>query len=273
MAERTRSTIDINADVGESFGSWRLGDDEALIPLISSANVACGYHGGDPLVIRRTIELAVAHGVAVGAHPGYPDLVGFGRRRLDMAADDLEAAVEYQVAALAGMARAAGTGLRHVKPHGALYTAASEDVAVAEPIARAVARISRDLVLVAPAGSALAAAARAAGLRVRAEAFADRAYEPDGRLRSRRLPGAVHEDPVVVARQAVAIATGVPLTAFDGSPLLVAADTICLHGDTPGAVEHARAVRAALRARGIDVSAGGIDVLAGPSPGHRPGTA
>ncbi len=244
----TTVAIDLNADVGESFGAWPMGRDEALIPLISSANIACGFHASDPRVIRHTIELALANGVALGAHPGYPDLAGFGRRRLDMTADELEAAVEYQVAALAGMARAAGGELRHVKAHGALYNVAADEARVAEAIARGVARISRDLVLVAMAGSSLVAAGRAAGLAVSAEAFADRAYEPDGRLRSRRLPGAVHEDSEVVVRQALAIATGQPITASDGSTLVIAADT-------PGAVEHATAIREAFGSAGIRVSA------------------
>ena len=249
------ATIDLNADVGESFGAWPMGRDEALIPLVSSANVACGFHAGDPLVIRRTIALALASGVAVGAHPGYPDLAGFGRRRLDMSADELSAAVEYQVAALAGMTRAAGGELRHVKPHGALYNLAADDSAVAEAIAEGVARVSRDLVLVGMAGSALVAAGLAAGRGVSAEAFADRAYEPDGRLRSRRLPGAVHADTDTVVRQALAIATGGPVIASDGSRLRIVADTLCLHGDTPGAVEHALAIREALAAHGVRVSA------------------
>lgn len=248
-------TIDLNADVGESFGPWPMGRDEALIPLISSANIACGFHAGDPLVIRRTIDLALANGVAVGAHPGYPDLAGFGRRRLDMTADELEAAVEYQVAALVGMTRAAGGELRHVKPHGALYNVAADDRRVADAIAGGVARVSRDLVLVGMAGSSLVAAGRAAGLPTSAEAFADRSYEPDGRLRSRRLPGAVHDDTAVVVRQALSIATGQPITVSDGSALAIAADTLCLHGDTPGAVEHATAIREALAAAGIRVSA------------------
>ena len=248
-------TMDLNADVGESFGSWRLGSDEDLMPLISSANIACGFHAGDPLVIRRTIDLALANGVAIGAHPGYPDLVGFGRRRLDMAADELEAAVEYQLAALSGMARAAGGDLRHVKPHGALYNTAAHDPAVADAIVRAVARISRDLIVVGLAGSALVASSRAVGLAVFSEAFADRAYEPDGRLRSRRLPGAVHDDPSVVVRQSLAIAMGHPVIAFDGSPIKISADTLCLHSDTPRAVELARAIRGAFQAHGIQVTA------------------
>lgn len=247
--------IDLNADVGESFGSWRLGRDEELMTLISSASIACGFHAGDPLVIRRTIDLALANGVAIGAHPGYPDLVGFGRRRLEMTTEELEAAVEYQLAALSGMARAAGGDLRHVKPHGALYNVAADDPAVAEAVVRAVSRISRDLIVVGLAGSGLVAAGRAAGLAVLSEAFADRAYEPDGRLRSRRLPRAIHDDPSVVVRQALAIAMGHPVIASDGSSLAISADTLCLHGDTPRAVEFARAIRSAFQTRGILVTA------------------
>jgi 5-oxoprolinase (ATP-hydrolysing) subunit A len=248
-------TIDLNADLGESFGSWNLGRDEEMMALISSTNIACGFHAGDPLVIRRTIDLAMLNGVTMGAHPGYPDLVGFGRRRLEMAVEELEAAVEYQVAALSGMARAAGGELRHVKPHGALYQVAADDPAVAEAVIRAVSRISRDLMVVGPAGSALVLAGRAAGLAVRSEAFADRAYEPDGRLRSRRLPGAVHDDTSIVVQQALAIAMGQPVVAYDGSSLAISADTLCLHGDTPIAVELARAIRGAFQDRGIQVTA------------------
>ncbi len=235
--------IDLNADVGEGFGPWPMGADEALIPIVSSVNVACGFHAGDPLVIDRTIRLALAAGAAVGAHPGYPDREGFGRRDLAMTADELEAAVLYQVAALAGMVAAAGGRLRHVKAHGALYNRATADPAVAEPIARAVRRISPDLVLVGPPDSALLAAGTAAGLRTAAEGFADRAYEADGSLRSRRLPGAVHTDPAVAAAQAVALATEGRFA------------TLCVHGDTPGAAGIARAVRTALEAAGHRVAA------------------
>ncbi len=245
--------IDLNSDVGESFGSWHLGHDEALIPLVSSINVACGFHAGDPLVMARTVGLARRVGVAIGAHPGYPDLVGFGRRDLDMAPDELEAALLYQVGALAAIASAADTELQHVKPHGALYNRASVDPEVARTIARAVRGFSRELVLVGLAGSALLDAGREAGLRVAAEAFADRAYEPDGTLRSRRLPEAVLSDPQLVARRAVAMATESRVEAIDGSIVELHADTICLHGDTPGPAAIAHAVRAALDAAGVRV--------------------
>jgi UPF0271 protein len=243
--------IDLNADVGESFGAWRIGDDEALIPLITSANVACGGHAGDPLTIQRAVSIASENGVAVGAHPGYPDLAGFGRRQLEMPRDELEASLIYQIGAVAAFARAAGTELRHVKAHGALYNLAARDQAVAETIARAVRRISESLVLVGLAGSALLEAGRAAGLGVAAEAFCDRAYEADGSLRSRTLPGSVVSSADAAAAQAVRIVRDGRVTAFDGTEVAVAADTICVHGDTPGAVDFARAIRAALADAGV----------------------
>lgn len=247
--------IDLNSDVGESLGAWSIGADEELIPLVTSVNVACGFHAGDPLVIEHTVALAVRSGAAIGAHPGYPDLAGFGRRDLDMSPSELEAAVLYQVAAVAGFARAAGRELVHVKPHGALYNRAVHDEAAAASIARAVRRFSQDLVLVGLSGSLMLDAGRAEGLRVAAEAFADRRYEADGALRSRRLEGAVLADPAEAAAQAVAIATTGKVTTFDGTEVSVAADTICLHGDTPGAAAHARAVRDALERAGVTVRA------------------
>ena len=250
--------IDLNADVGESLGPWPMGDDATLIPLVTSVNIACGFHGGDPLTIERTVALAAAAGVAIGAHPGYPDLVGFGRRDLAMAPAELEAAIVYQVGAVATFARAAGAELRHVKVHGALYHRAAADSATAEVVARAVRRCSADLVLVGFAGSKLLAAGARAGLRTAAEAFPDRAYEPDGTLTPRGRPGAVLEDSAAIAERAVRMARDGEVTAVDGSTTALRADTICLHGDTPGAVEHARAVRAALEAAGIDVRA--IDI-------------
>ena len=240
--------IDLNADVGESFGAWSIGEDESLIPWVSSVNVAAGLHAGDPTTIARTIELAIRHGAAIGAHPGYPDLAGFGRRPMALAPDEIEASVLYQVGAVAAFARAAGVELRHVKAHGALYNRAARDEPAAAAIARAVARFDRSLVLVGLAGSVQVAAGRAAGLSVAEEAFADRAYEPDGSLRSRDLPGAVIEDPDAAAAQALAIVRG-SVIASDGSPLAVRADTICVHGDLPGAAARARAVREALDAR------------------------
>jgi 5-oxoprolinase (ATP-hydrolysing) subunit A len=247
--------VDLNADVGEGVGPWPMGDDERLIPLVTSVNIACGAHAGDPLTIDRTVRAAAAHGVAVGAHPGYPDLVGFGRRDLDMAPDELEASLVYQIGAIAAFARAAGTPLRHVKPHGALYNLAARDPAVATTIARAVARVSGDLVLVGLAGSAFGSAASDAGLAFAAEAFADRAYEADGTLRSRRQPGAILESPDLAAAQALSIVRDGCVTSHDGRVVAVRADTICIHGDTPGAAEFAAAIRAALAGAGVTIAA------------------
>jgi UPF0271 protein len=232
-----------------------MGDDATLIPLVTSVNVACGAHAGDPITIERTVRLAASHGVAVGAHPGYPDLVGFGRRDLDMAPDELEASIVYQVAAVAAFAADAGVPLRHVKPHGALYNAAARNPELAAVIARAVVRVSPSLMLVGLAGSSLIGAGRAAGLRTAAEGFADRAYEADGSLRSRRLDGAVHTDPAVVAAQAVSIVRDGVVKSRDGVAVPVRADTICIHGDSPGAADFARAIREALAAAGVTVAA------------------
>jgi 5-oxoprolinase (ATP-hydrolysing) subunit A len=248
--------IDLNADVGESFGAWCAGEDEALIPLVTSVNVAAGFHAGDPLVIERTVALAARAGAAVGAHPGYPDLGGFGRRAMALSPAEIEAAVLYQVGAVAAFARAAGTELHHVKAHGALYNRAARDRAAADAIARAVRRFSTELVLVGLAGSALVAAGRDAGLAVAEEAFADRAYESDGRLRQRDLEGAVLDDPATAAAQALAIVAG-GVRAMDGSTLVVRADTICVHGDHPGAAGRARAVRQALERAGVEIRAPG----------------
>lgn len=247
--------VDLNADVGESFGAWSLGEDEALIPLVTSVNVACGLHAGDPVTIERTIRIAVLHGVSVGAHPGYADLAGFGRRAMDLPPDEVEASVLYQIGAVAGFARAAGTGLRHVKAHGALYNRAARDPQAAAAIARAIRRFDGDLVLVGLAGSALLDAGRGEGLAVAAEAFADRGYEPDGSLRARHHPDALLDDPDAAAAQALAIVRDHAVRAVDGSRVDVAADTICVHGDAPGAAARARAVRSALEAAGVDVRA------------------
>lgn len=240
--------VDLNCDMGESFGAYALGQDEQVMPFITSANIACGYHAGDPLVIQATLRLAKQHGVAVGAHPGYPDLQGFGRREMNLTPAEVEAIVLYQISALAGMARAAGLELAHVKPHGALYNTAAKDIETARAVARAVAAFDRRLVLVGLAGSLSIQAGQELGLNVAAEAFPDRAYNPDGSLRSRRLPGAVLEDVDAVTRHAVELAReGIRIG--DGAALPV--DTLCLHGDNPSAADNARQVRAALQAEGI----------------------
>jgi UPF0271 protein len=248
-------TIDLNCDCGESFGAWELGDDAAVLAYVSSANVACGGHAGDPTVMRRTVRLCKGLGVAVGAHPGYPDLQGFGRRSIPMDLEELEAAVLAQVGALHAIARAEGVALAHVKPHGALYNDAARNPPLAQAIARAVAGFDRDLVLVGLAGSALLEAGVAAGLRVAGEAFADRGYDPDGSLRSRRLPDALILDPAKNLAQAIDIALAGQVTSVGGARVAVSAETICLHGDTPGAAERAAALRRGLEAAGVGVRA------------------
>jgi 5-oxoprolinase (ATP-hydrolysing) subunit A len=247
-----RHQIDLNADVGESFGAWRMGQDERLVPLVSSVNIACGAHAGDPLTITRTVRLAVAHGAAIGAHPGYPDLAGFGRRDLDMAPDELESSLIAQVGTVQAIARSEGATVRHVKPHGALYNRAARDEGLAAVVAGAIARLDQDLVLVGLARSALLAAGRAAGLAVLAEGFADRAYEADGSLRDRRKPRAIL-DPAAAAVQALSIARDRCVVTADGTRVAVEADTLCVHGDGAQAVETATDVRAALEAAGFAV--------------------
>ena len=247
--------IDLNADVGESLGLWPMGDDAALIPLVSSVNIACGFHAGDPRTIERTVALAVASGAAIGAHPGYPDLVGFGRRDMAMAPDDLEAAIVYQVGAVAAFARAAGSGLVHVKAHGALYNRAARDPATAEAIVRATRRVSGELIVVGPGGSVLEAAAVSAGSPWAAEAFPDRAYEADGSLRSRRLADALVLDPGTAAERAVRMVRDGEVIAVDGSTLRVSPATLCLHGDAPGAPVRVAALRRAFAEAGIEVRA------------------
>ncbi len=247
--------IDLNSDVGESFGAWSMGADEDLIPLVTSVNIACGAHAGDPVVMTRTVDLARSHGVAIGAHPGYPDIAGFGRRDITMAPDELEASVLYQIGGLAAFVRAVGEELRHVKPHGALYNRAAADRDVAAPLVRAVRRFSSELVFVGLAGSVMLEVAADEGLRTAAEGFADRAYERDGTLRSRRLPGALLGDPEAAAEQAVAIARDGCVRAHDGSSVALRVDTLCIHGDTPGAADYALAVRAALESAGVAILA------------------
>jgi 5-oxoprolinase (ATP-hydrolysing) subunit A len=248
--------IDLNADAGESFGAWAIGDDAALLPHITSINIACGFHAGDPSIIRRTMRLAAQAGVHAGAHPGYPDLQGFGRRPMALAPGEVEDLVLYQVAALLGIAQSERTRLSHVKPHGALYNQAAHDTALASAIARAVASLDPSLALVGLAGSTLIDAGAGAGLRVLAEAFADRAYLADGSLAPRCAPGAVIHDPALIAERAVRIVRDGRVRSLSGeADVPVRADTLCIHGDTPGAPVLAQTVRAALEAAGILVSA------------------
>ena len=247
--------IDINSDVGESFGAYTIGHDAGLMKSITSANIAAGFHGGDPSVLRETIRQAKTHGVAVGAHPGFPDLVGFGRRELNVTPKEAEDFVLYQVAAVAGVAAAEGVALQHVKPHGALFNMAVRNAELSAAIARAVAAVDRSLILFGLPGSEILNAGRAAGLRVAAEVFADRAYEPDGSLASRRKPGSVIHDPDAVVARAVRMVTDRTVVATDGSVVHLDADTMCVHGDTPGSDDLAAKIRAGLEAAGVTVKA------------------
>lgn len=245
--------IDLNSDLGESLGAWTMGDDAAMLAIVSSANVACGFHAGDAAGILRTLRSAAERGVVVGAHVAYPDLAGFGRRNMDVASADLQADVIYQIGALQALARAAGTAVRYVKPHGALYNTIAHDERQARDVIAAIRAVDPGLVLVALAGAPLVAWARAEGLRVVAEAFADRAYTPQGTLVSRRDKGAVLHDAEQVAARMLRLARDGVVTAIDGSTVAIQADSICVHGDSPGAVEMARQVRAVLEQAGVAV--------------------
>jgi UPF0271 protein len=247
--------IDINSDMGESFGAYKIGHDAGLMKSITSANVAAGFHAGDPSVLRETIRSAREHGVAVGAHPGFPDLVGFGRRELHVTPREAEDFVLFQIAAVAGVAFAEGVRLQHVKPHGALFNMAVRDPELSAAIAKAVAAYDRSLILFGLPGSEILAAGREAGLRVAAEVFADRAYESDGSLASRRKPGAVIHDPTAVVSRAVQMIEKRTVVALDGQVVKLEADTICVHGDTHGSDVLAAQIRAGLERAGITVKA------------------
>lgn len=247
--------IDLNSDLGESFGAWRMGNDAAMLDIVSSANVACGFHAGDPAGILQTLKAAKARGVAVGAHVSYPDLQGFGRRNMDIASDDLIADVIYQISALAGMAATVGTTVRYVKPHGALYNTIASDERQARDVITAIRAVNPELALVALAGSPLVGWAREAGLRVIAEAFADRAYTPQGTLVSRREKGAVLHDAAEVAERMLRLVREGTVRAIDGSVARIEAQSICVHGDSDGALEMARAVCDALERDGVTVCA------------------
>jgi 5-oxoprolinase (ATP-hydrolysing) subunit A len=249
-----QTRVDLNADVGESFGPWTLGQDRALFPYITSANIACGFHAGDAGVMRATVELAREHGVAVGAHPGFPDLQGFGRREMRLSPREVEDLVVYQIGALAAVAAAQGVALRHVKVHGALYNMAAADRALADAVARATAAVDHALVLLGLPGSELIRAGEQVGLVTASEVFADRAYRSDGSLVPRRQAGALIEDEAAVSARAVAMVRAQAVVAQDGTCVPLKVDTICLHGDTPGAARLAARVREALRAAAIDVA-------------------
>ncbi|MBK4215229.1 LamB/YcsF family protein [Paracoccus caeni] len=245
------ATIDLNSDLGEGYGAWKMGDDAAMLEIVSSANVACGFHAGDPLTIRATVDQAAARGVAVGAHVSYPDRVGFGRRPMDVTSAELTADVIYQIGALQGIAKAAGTRVTYVKPHGALYNTIANDARQADAVIAAIREIDPSLVLMGLAGTPVLTRAREAGLRVVAEAFGDRAYTPDGQLVSRREKGAVLHDPELVAARMVRLAREGVLEAIDGSTLTLQADSICVHGDSDGAIAMARRIREELVTAGV----------------------
>ena len=247
--------MDLNSDLGEGYGRWALGDDAALLEVVTSANVACGFHAGDPATIDRTVRTAVERGVAVGAQVSYPDLVGFGRREIDVPPDQLTADVLYQLGALEAFAKAAGSRVRYVKPHGALYNRIARDPVQAAAVVEAIRRYDPALPLLTLPGSVAMEAAGEAGIPSVGEGFADRAYTAEGRLVSRREPGAVLHDPEQVAARAVVMATEHRVEAAGGEQVAVEVRSLCVHGDTPGAVDLARAVRTALEHAGVTLEA------------------
>jgi len=249
-------TIDLNSDVGESFGNYKLGMDEDVIPLISSANIACGYHAGDPAVMRHTVALAHQHGVGLGAHPGLPDLVGFGRRNMDVTLEEIKDFVAYQIGALQAVALLQGARLQHVKPHGALYNMAVRNPAIWDAVADVMSRLDERLILYVLAGSdrrELEAIGQRRGIRIAFEFFADRAYNTDGSLVSRKLPGAVVHDHEAVAAKVVKLVQEGKVKAIDGSEIALKAETICVHGDNPQALALVRTIRATLNDAGVGI--------------------
>lgn len=250
-------SIDINCDMGESFGAWRMGADELTIRHITSANIACGWHAGDPMAMARTVELANSNGVAIGAHPGYPDLLGFGRRQMDTSPGEIKQYLLYQVGALSAIAAATGTRLQHVKPHGALYNLAAKDEKIASEVIEAVRALDPQLILVTLAGSLCAEMAAAAGLRVAREIFPDRAYLANGQLAPRTMPGAVIHDPVAAGERVVKLLRTGKISTIDGKEIPLQGDTMCIHGDNPEAWQIAQTIRKVVEASGIRVAAMG----------------
>ena len=247
--------IDLNCDLGESFGAYTIGMDEKVIPFITSANVACGFHAGDPLVMQRTVALCKQSGAAVGAHPGFPDLQGFGRRQMKLTPAEAKACVQYQIGALKAFCDAAGVPLHHVKPHGALYNMAAKDPALAAAICRAVQAAAPSAVLLALSGSEMVKAAHAIGLPVASEVFADRGYKPDGTLVPRGTPGAMIEDEDTAIARVLQMAKQGTVQADDGSIVALQADSVCVHGDGPKALAFVQKISAALPASGVEVKA------------------
>ncbi|MBN9045935.1 MAG: LamB/YcsF family protein [Rhizobiales bacterium] len=247
------ASIDLNSDLGESFGPWPMGDDVSMLEIVTSANIACGFHAGDPAGILTVLKEAARRGVSVGAHVGYRDLVGFGRRNMDPSSAELVGDTIYQIGALQGLARAAGTTVRYVKPHGALYNTIAHDARQAADVIEGIKAVDPSLILMALAGAPIVAQARAAGLTVVCEAFADRAYNADGSLVSRRLPGSVIHDPAQVAERMLRMVTEGKISTIDGVDIPLEAQSICIHGDNPAAVALARALRDTLAARGVEL--------------------
>lgn len=247
------ASIDLNSDLGESFGPWPMGDDFAMFDVVTSANIACGFHAGDPAGILAVLREAARRDISIGAHVGYRDLVGFGRRNMDPSSAELIGDTIYQIGALQGLAKAAGTTVRYVKPHGALYNTIASDTRQAADVINGIKAIEPSLTLMALAGAPIVEQARAAGLAVVCEAFADRAYNPDGSLVSRRLPGSVIHDPKTVAERMLRLVTEARITAIDGTDIALEAQSICVHGDTPAAVTIARTLKDELAARGVQL--------------------
>ena len=249
--------VDMNSDLGESFGAWKMGQDEKVLPLLTSANIACGFHAGDPSVMKKTVRLALDSGAALGVHPGMPDLVGFGRRKLDISPDDAYSLIVYQVGALAAFAKAAGSTLQHVKPHGALYNMAAKDAKLAEAIAQAIYDVDKSLILFALAGSESIAAAEKIGLRSASEVFADRSYQEDGSLTPRSKPGAMITDEEASIKQVLSMVIEHKVTTLCGKVIPVKADTLCIHGDGEKALLFAQKIRKALLENGVEILAAG----------------
>jgi len=262
MSEAANKTVDLNCDLGESFGAYRLGRDEEMLQVVTSANIACGFHAGDPATMRRTVRLALDNGVALGAHPGLPDLLGFGRRDMAISPDEAYDLVVYQLGALWGFVRAEGAKLQHVKPHGSLYNMAARDAGLARAVAEAVCRVDPSLILFGLAGSELITAGKRAGLRTASEVFADRTYQADGSLTPRRLPDAVITDDERALAQVAKMVTEGKVIARQQVEVAIQADTICVHGDGPCAVEFAGKIRRSLSEAGVRVQAIGKTLAA-----------
>jgi 5-oxoprolinase (ATP-hydrolysing) subunit A len=251
----SRYIVDLNCDMGESFGAYTIGQDEQLLDFVTSANIACGFHGGDPVVMQKTVKLAMAKNVAIGAHPGLPDLVGFGRREMAISPAEAFALVVYQIGALWAFVQAAGGVLHHVKPHGALYNMAAVNPILAEAIAEAIYKVNPELILYGLAGSELIKAGNQLGLKTAQEVFADRTYQADGTLTPRRLPQALITDPAEATRQVIRMVKDGKVRSQEQKDIAIVADTICIHGDGPHALEFARRLKAVLLEEGVNVQA------------------